>query len=136
MNEQEQKDVVSLLIRVLQVDAQEKIEHFVWQTRIIECDVPRLSRYITDPKIREILEEMPFTEDILHPLQRYRCIQGHILQWLHDGTPAVKWCTKCQDWVHPEIPIHQNSLVNKPENWQEDDKQNGIKNVDNRGIGD
>lgn len=52
MNEKEQLDVLSLLIRIAQINREEPPEHFLWETRVMQCDVRRLREYITDPELR------------------------------------------------------------------------------------
>lgn len=56
MNKQEQLDVLSLLLRLAQINREEPPEHFLWETRIMQCDVRRLREYITDPMLRSYPE--------------------------------------------------------------------------------
>lgn len=51
MNKQEQLDVASLLLRLMQINKEEEPTHWLWETRVIQCDVRRLREYLTDPEL-------------------------------------------------------------------------------------
>jgi hypothetical protein len=51
VNRQEQLDVATLVIRLIQIKKESgEPEHWLWE-RIRTCDFPRLGKYITDPEI-------------------------------------------------------------------------------------
>ena len=50
MNKQEQLDVATLLVRLIQIDKETSTEHWLWD-RIREYDFPHLKKYITDQEI-------------------------------------------------------------------------------------
>jgi len=52
MNRQEQLDVGTLLARLIQIDKESELLHYLWH-RIRDCDIPRLKAYIVDPEIQD-----------------------------------------------------------------------------------
>lgn len=58
VNRQEQLDVISLILRLEQIEKEDQPTHWLWDTRVIECDVPRLKRYITNSDIINLLGEL------------------------------------------------------------------------------
>jgi len=48
--------VTTLLVRLVQINREEPPGHFLWETRVMQCDVRRLREYITDPELRNYPE--------------------------------------------------------------------------------
>jgi hypothetical protein len=46
-------DLLSLVLRLGQLDREAPPDHFLWRTRIIECDVARLRRKWITPAAQE-----------------------------------------------------------------------------------
>lgn len=69
MEQQEQRDVASLIVRLYQMDSEThksmKHVHWLWE-RIMRQDIPRLRKYLKDPEIQRLMEiaveELQFNE--------------------------------------------------------------------------
>lgn len=46
LSEQTQLDILTLLVRLHQIDTEQKPEHWLWE-RVITCDIPRVGGLIT-----------------------------------------------------------------------------------------
>lgn len=47
-------DLACLLIRLIQIDREQTPQHYLWQTRVMECDVPRLRAYLSAQTLEQL----------------------------------------------------------------------------------
>lgn len=50
MNQREELDIVTLLMRIKQINKEQVPEHWLWD-RVITCDLPRITRHIKQPDL-------------------------------------------------------------------------------------
>ena len=79
MNRNEQVDIATILLRILQLNREKKPDHWIWE-RIKEFDVPRLMAYITDVEIRTSFDRLraEFADDSLED-ERTVLLRGTVI---------------------------------------------------------